>query len=271
MLEGAGGIRFALPAWPHRSAQPQPSAGFVERSDGKGGRVSLGWDVDARTGKPAFALAREASGVATGEIAPATVAGHEAWRLADRALVWRCDKTGRLFRLVTEGEHAPSVDELARHVDCHSGGFSGNGDVPSASTAALGPAWRFAHRGRGTLSWLRDDAVLTLFAGQSLPLPASAEAAREAAPAWAAAAGLTEVASQLSQPAPGPQGHPALRTSGTARLDGASVRWTLLTWRCIQRQRSFAALVFARATQGDAPGDFTGHDGALLAARCHGG
>ena len=227
VLESAGGVRFALPAWPHRGAQPAPSAGFVERADGKGDRVFLGWDVDARTGKPTFALAREASGVLKGEVLPATVAGHEAWRLSDRALVWRCDKTGRLLRLVIEGE-APPLDELASHVDCHAGGTTANGDVPSASTAALGPAWRFGHRG-------------------------------------------AEATPQGARTSDGPLGHPALRVSGTARLDGAPVRWTLMTWRCIQRQRSFAALVFARAPSGDAPGDFTGHDGALLAARCHGG
>lgn len=268
--ESAGGVRFALPAWPHRNAQAAAAAGFVERADGKGDRVILSWDVDARIGKPGFALARDASGVARGEILPATVAGHEAWLLSDKALVWRCDKTGRLLRLVADGEHAPAVAALAPQVDCHGAAGLTNGDVPSASIAALGPAWRFAHRGPASLSWLRDDAVLTLFAGQSLPVPASTEAAREAASAWTAAAGLTGSVPQSAQSGEGPQGHPALRVTGTAKLDGAPVRWTLLSWRCIQRQRSFAALVFARAGQADAPGDHTGHDAALLSARCHG-
>ncbi len=223
VLESAGGVRFALPAWPHRSAQPSPSAGFVERADGKGDRVWLGWDVDARTGKPDFALAREARGVSRGDITAATVAGHEAWRLSERALVWRCDKTGRLLRLVVEGGHAPSLGDLARQVDCHPGGGSSpggstaNGDVPSASIAALGPAWRFAHRGRGSSSWLRDDAVLTLFAGQSRPLSTGAEAA----PAWAAAAGLTDVTPQRRRP---PRGHRVILRCAAPASPGSMAR-----------------------------------------------
>jgi hypothetical protein len=127
----------------------------------------------------------------------------------------------------------------------------------------LGAPFRFASRGRGSISWMNEDAVMTLFAGQSLPAPRDADAARKAAPEWVAAAGLSDVRAEEAGPAQGPQGHPAVAVRGVASLDGQAVRWTLLFWRCLQRQKTFAAVIFARAA--------TSPDAApLLAARCHG-
>src|SRR5205085_12500042 len=95
------------------------------------------------------------------------------------------------------------------------------------------------------------------------PVPGDAEAARKAAPAWVAAAGLAEPVAAVAESAAGPKGHPALRVKGSARLDGRPVRWTLFFWRCLQRQRSFAAVVFTQESAHES-------DAALLSARCHG-
>ena len=276
--ESAGGVRFALPVWRERGRQVSPSAGFVERAE-KDSRVLLSWDVDARTQVPDAALASAATGVvlandgtgAAGEVTSAQVtraqvAGHDAIQLGDRALVWRCDKTQRLLRLVREGPGAPPLAELARQLDCHPGPAP-RGEVPNVSIAALSAQWRLAHRGNAAAAYLRDDAVLTLFAGQQLPVPHDAHGAE----AWAQAAGLSSAVAGSARASEGPQGHNALRVQGTGKLGGAQVRWTLFVWRCIQRQRTFAALVFAHPPDAPPPGDFTGHDTALFAARCHGG
>ncbi len=133
--------------------------------------------------------------------------------------------------------------------------------MPAAAGTVLGAGWRFGNRAKGSVSWLRDDAVLTFFAGQRLAGPGDAEAARKAAPAWAAAAGLQGAASTDALAAAGPQGHPAILVHGTAALDGRPVRWSLLFWKCLQRQKSFAAIVFSQTAADDA---------ALLSPRCHG-
>src|SRR5207253_8200481 len=152
-------------------------------------------------------------------------------------LVWRCDKTMRLFRLFAEGPRSPDVAELAAHAHCHAERMLTNGDVPAVASSGLGPDWRFASRGRGSISWIRDDAVMTLLAGQATPAPRDVDAARKAAPAWVAAAGLTDAEADSAELSPGPQGHPGAEVHGTAHLDGRSVRWTLLFWRCLQRQK----------------------------------
>ena len=184
------------------------------------------------------------------------VDGHAAVLVDGKTLEWRCDKSARLFRL-----QGPDLDRLAAEVRCHAIGAIGNGEVPTASSSVLGAGWRFGNRGRGSISWLRDDEVLTYFAGQQLPPPRDAEAARNAAPEWAEAAGLEKPSADDAAPAQGPQGHPALIVHGKATLDGRPVRWSLLTWRCLQRQRTFTAIVFAEKAPDDA---------ALLSARCHG-
>jgi hypothetical protein len=272
--ELAGGVRFALPRWPEKGRQVTPGAAVIERADGRGNRAQLSWDVDARTGPPELEVARAAAGLEGAQRGRTLRAGgHEALELvapSGSAIIWRCDKTARLLRLVVEGSAAPSLEKLAEEIHCHAGA-AGNGEVPTAASAALGAGWRFAHRGRGSAAYLHEGAVLTFFAGQLLPMPRDAEAARRAAPAWAQAAGLAGAVAANTQPSEGPQGHPALRVQGIAKLDGAPMRWTLLVWRCIQRQRTFAALVFARAPEAASSADFTGHDGALISARCHGG
>jgi hypothetical protein len=146
-------------------------------------------------------------------------------------------------------------------MNCHPAGAATGGDVPPAAAAALGAEWRFAHRGKASASYTRDDAVLTLFAGQQLPPPRDPEAAQKAAPAWVAAAGLADAKAETAEIAQGPQGHKALKVKGTAKLDGRPVRWTMVFWRCIQRQRSFTAVFFSRI---DEPSE------ALLSPRCHG-
>ena len=171
------------------------------------------------------------------------------------------------MRILTE---STDPGPIAARTNCHPPGFANNGDVPVAGASSLGAEWRFAHRGRGSASYTRDDAVLTLFAGQQLPPPRDPEAARKAAPAWVAAAGLSDVTAAAAEIAQGPQGHRALKVKGIAKLDGRPVRWTLVFWRCFQRQRSFAAVVFARVPEDDRKEDFTGSDSALLSPRCHG-
>ena len=282
-LEHVGLVQFAVPAkWQERGKQADPSAGYVERVDGQGSRVLIGWDMDPRSVPLTLDDARLATGLDDAQQGAAQeVAGHTAVALqsgAARALVWRCEKTKRLLRLQTDGPHAPALERLVPHVSCHGASSATNGEVPTAASAALGAEWRFGHRGRGSVAWMRDDSVLTLFAGQLQPSPRTPEAARKVAAGWVQAAGLSAVQVQDAQLAQGPQGHPGVKLHGTAQLDGQPVRFTLLFWRCLQRQRSFAAVVFARERAPAAAGapaahdvkDFTGSDSALLAARCHG-
>ena len=269
--EIVGGVLFALPgAFREKSKVSAASAGLVERIDGAGSRVLLGWDVDARPGTPPLDEALRAAGlVGAHPEGRLRVAGHSAllFRSAQgAALVWRCEKTSRTLRLLVEGPHAPAVEELAAQVDCHVAQAKVNGEVATASSAVLGSAWHLAHRAPGSVTFLRDEAVLTLFAGQIAPPPPDAEAARRAAPSWALAAGLQDAVAGEAGLSAGPQGHPALRVSGTATLEGRPVRFVSLSWRCLQRQRSFVALVFARA--GEEPEG--GLDPPLLSARCHG-
>ena len=245
-------VQFALPPWPEKAQAGDAANGFVERRDGRGSRIRLSWDVDARP-----------TPVAEFDLPGATqtdVAGHGAL-LKSGVVTWRCEKSKRLFRLETSGPRAPEIANLAAHVHCHAEPMLTNGDVPAAATFVLGPEWRFGSRGRGSISWMRDDAVLTFFAGQQAASPRDAEAARRAAPGWIAAAGLTDAAVESSGAAAGPQSHPALEVRGSARLEGHPVQWAMLFWRCLQRQRSYAAIVFSQNRP----------DGmALLSARCHG-
>jgi hypothetical protein len=261
--EAVGGVQAALPDWPEERKQADPANGLLERFKGQS-RAGIAWDIDPRPAPVSEAEARAAAAL-PGDVVRTQVAGHAAILLRGSTLVWRCDSSHRLFRLWSQGPASPDVANLAAHVRCHSERMLTNGDVPAAAASVLGAEWRFASRGRGSISWMRDDAVLTYFAGQSVPGPRDPEAAREAAPAWVAAAGLSEPVASASELSPGPQGHPALKVKGVARLDGRPVRWTLLFWRCLQRQRSFAAVVFART-----PSDERKEDAALLSARCHG-
>ena len=138
-----GGVRAQLPEWAERKAEGGPGAGALQRSsrpssrsgqppEPGAGRVSLSWEADARTGLPAddeawltAALGPEATlleparqALGKGAAGP-EVQGHAAALIeagSARALVWRCDKTGRLLRLSREGTAPGSVspDELIR-------------------------------------------------------------------------------------------------------------------------------------------------------------
>lgn len=257
-------MQFALPDWTARSEEGDAAAGAVEERDGRGTSARISWDTDPRPGAVSADQARAASGLPSGEVVAAQADGHAAILVrgaSGAALVWRCAKSRRLFRLQVRGPRAPDAAALGARVRCHTEPVLTNGDVPAASAALLGSRWRYANRDRASISWVSDAGVLTFFAGQRLPAVPDAGQARRAAPAWVLAAGLSDVVAQDVQAAAGPQGHPGLRVSGSARLDGEPVLWTLLFWHCLQRQRSFAALTFGQRAP-DA--------GALLAARCHG-
>ncbi|MCA1826501.1 MAG: hypothetical protein ABR567_22745 [Myxococcales bacterium] len=252
VAEDESNVQLALPAWPEKGQTGDAAHGSIERRDGRGSRVRLAWDVDAR---PSPVTEDDLPGATQ-----TTVAGHTAL-LKNGLVTWRCEKSKRLFRLETTGPRAPEIANLAAHVRCHAEPMLTNGDVPAAATSVLGPQWRFGARGRGSISWTRDDAVLTFFAAQQAAGPRDPNAARKAAPAWIAAAGLTDPAVDGARETAGPQSHPALEVRGSARLEGQPVHWAMLFWRCLQRQRSYAAIVFSQ-TRPD--------ENALLSARCHG-
>ncbi len=257
------GVEAALPAWPEEVRHEDAGSGSVMVGDGHGSSVALAWDVDPRTAPLTADVARRIAGLAGGDAAPMRVAGHDAILVrgaGGSAVVWRCDATRRLFHLVTSGPRSPEIANLAAHTLCHAERIVANGDMPAPSVSALGAGWQFASRARGSISWTRGDEVLTFFAGQTTPAPPDSRDAQAEAPAWVAAAGLSDAQPQQAEPARGPEDHPALRVRGTARLDGQPVRWTLLFWRCVPRQRSYAAVVFSAASPDES---------ALLAARCH--
>jgi hypothetical protein len=305
-----GGLRADLPDWADRKAEGTPGTGSITRSKRGAGRVQLSWESDPRTGLPgdeevmlAAALgkgsqittsARRPAGEAGRGFVrgPVEVQGHPAALLdADggHALVWRCDKTGRLLRLVSEGEGAPWLEAMAPSIKCHQfKDHPADGDVPAASASLLGPAWRLAKRNPASAVWLMDEAVLTLFAAQQAPPPVDLVEAAHLVPVWAVAAGLRAPEVRQGVRATGPQGHPALRFEGEATLDGRAVRFSFLWWRCQARSRTYGALVVTEAkaaaaaasaakappaTAAPAPpaqAGWTGHDGVLLAGRCHG-
>lgn len=306
-----GNVRADLPDWADRKAEGTPGAGSLAHAKKGAGRVVLSWEADPRQGLPgdeevmlAAALGRGArvstsarrsadpagAGFLRG---PVEVQGHPA-ALVDadggQALVWRCDKTGRLLRLLREGDGTPWMEAMAPSVKCHQfKDHAADGDVPAASASLLGAAWRLARRNPASAVWLEDEAVLTLFAGQLAPLPTDLVEAAHLVPGWAAAAGLKAAEVRTGVRAVGPQGHPALRFEGEATLDGHSVRFSFLWWRCQARARTYGSLVVAEAkaaspaggplaTPAPAPSGpqppsltgWTGHDGVLLAGRCHG-
>jgi hypothetical protein len=306
-----GNVRADLPDWPDRKAEGTPGAGSLTHSKKGAGRVVLSWEADSRLGLPgdeevmlAAALGkgahvstsakRSAGAVGAGFVrGPVEVQGHPA-ALVDadggQALVWRCDKTGRLLRLLREGDGTPWMEAMAPSVKCHQfKDHAADGDVPAASASLLGAAWRLAKRNPASAVWLKDEAVLTLFAAQIAPLPVDLVEAAHLVPAWAVAAGLKAPEVRTGVRAVGPQGHPALRFEGDATLDGHAVRFSFLWWRCQARARTYGALVVTEekaakaaggplappapataAPQPPAQSGWTGHDGVLLAGRCHG-
>ena len=277
-----GQIRSALPAFRDRVSTGGPASGTLERKDGKGAIVSLSWDPDERAGAPSETEALVVAGFTPGAAAAGNgepIATHAVVEItgpdAARTLVWRCEKSRRLLRLMMNEPAAAKADlrSVATGIACHAiGDKPVNGEVPVADSALLEPAWHFERRQPASASWLRDDAVMTLFAGQRAPGVRDLETAAKLAPAWIAAAGLSAPKLQAPTWTPGPARHQAIRMAGTALLDKRQVRFTLLLWRCIARGKSHAAIVFSQARPGATPTDvnWTGHDGALLATRCHG-
>lgn len=295
VVESVGKVRGAFPDWPERHVEDDPAAGFVERVHPGGasvGRVQLSWEADPRTGIPRDELLLRLSGLGASArvITPATaridghlarglfeLSGHSASLVGTeepagpQALVWRCDKTQRLVRLLRQGTAAPSIEELAREAHCH--GLRDrpvNGDVPRAAVGVLGPDWSLARRNPASAGWLQKDAVFTLFAGQLTLPPEDLVEAAHLAPGWMQAAGLSEVDPKLGDRVVGPQAHPCVRLKGEASLDTQPVRWTFVQWRCLVRLRTYGAVIVAHAGWAPADADWTGRDGALLAARCHG-
>ncbi|MBS2024984.1 MAG: hypothetical protein JST92_21505 [Deltaproteobacteria bacterium] len=297
----AGGMRLGLPDWKVRSGEDELAAGFVERVHERGaewGRVGLAWEVDPRVGVPKDELLLRFAALGAGahvmvpwsprvdgHLARGTteIHGHGASLVgvddvapeAIRALVWRCDKTGRLVRLYRAGRFAPTLEDLAADMHCH--GLRDrpvNGEVPNAAVTAMGEGWYLAKRNPASASYLKSDAVFTVFAGQmTLPPDDLVEAAHLAA-GWCQAEGLTDGETRSGERAAGPQSHPALRLRGTAKLDGKDVRWTSLQWRCVVKKRTFLGIVFAQppavAKDREDQADWTSRDAVLLAARCHG-
>ena len=261
----AGNVEVLLPAFAARTQRDDAASGFIERAEGES-RAAISWDVDPRPGPVTEAAARAATGQQTTEALHTQVAGHAAILLRSpkgATLVWRCDKSSRLFRLVSEGPRAPEVALLGKRAHCHAEKSFSNGDVPALAVGSIGAPLQFANRGRGSISYMNDDEVVTFFAGQAVPPPRDAEAARKAAPEWIAAAGLADAHAESAELSQGPQGHPAVAVHGAARLDGRDVRWTMLFWRCLQRQKTFAAVIFSQGTH-------TPETAPLYAARCHG-
>ena len=257
----AGGVEGALPDWNGASEKDDPAGGLVQRDDGRGSRAGIQWDIDPR---PAAVSEEQARAAAHAKAANEQHLPIQAWFNND--IVGNSHGGDGIvdsatIRIYAEGPRSPEVAAIAAHVRCHADRMLANGDVPAVASSGLGPEWRFASRGRGSISWSREDEVLTLFAGQSTPGPQNPGAARQAAPGWVAAAGLTDAHADAAEIAAGPQSHPGVEVHGEARLEGRPVRWTMLFWRCLQRQKSFAAVVFSERAPGDS---------ALLAARCHG-
>lgn len=291
VADGAFGVRGLLPQWRERHLEGDEATGVLERVHPKGvqaGRVQLAWEVDARAGLLLAEAAAAFSSLGDGaRIAQAArleeggrvprgaldAGGHSATLVeagTAQALVWRCPISGRSVRLVRDGL-APPLEQLLPGLRCHKvGDRAVNGEVPTAAATLLGPGWRLARRNPAAAHWLQDEALLTLFAGQLTPPPKDLVEAGRLAPGWAEAAGLKGAQVLTGTRAPGPQGHPAVRLQGAATLDGRELRWALLQWRCVVRKRTFGALVAARPLAAAASEEWTGHDGALLAARCHG-
>src|SRR5262249_42182792 len=63
----AGFVEVLLPAFAARSERDDPAGGFIERADGRGSRVAVSWDIDARPGPVSEPAARAASGLASAE------------------------------------------------------------------------------------------------------------------------------------------------------------------------------------------------------------
>ena len=154
-------------------------------------------------------------------------------------------------------------------------------DPPRAQTwSQLGGGWALGEaHSLGSAIYLRGDALLEVFAGRKTEPTDDLVLAAHLAPAWLengrSAPRPTSRAGEHTQRSAGHiLGRRKLR--GEAVLDGRAIRWSYLEWRCLQRARTYGALVVSEAlaeakNAAAAPtGGWTGHDAALLAVHCHG-
>ena len=297
LLERAGGVVAAMPEGRSRIVSVETTDGVLEHEEPGKWRTRLVWEPDPRQGPPSDEEALQAAALEHGELvrgaralreltqAPGesgegagvrAVDGHPAALVhsasAD-ALVWRCEKSGRMFVLLREGDPGFTLDELAAQVRCHDLRTKpANAQVPAASLVALGEGWTLSRRTPASAVYLRGDALLELFAGRKTEPTDDLVLAAHLAPAWIEAAGLSEPHVETGERTNGPEGHPAIALRGEARLDGRPVRFSYLEWRCLQRARTYGALVVSEPPAADAgaANGWTGHDDALLAVRCHG-
>lgn len=311
VTERGGGVQVGMPASHGRMVSREPADGIIEHAEGKKSwRTKLSWDPDPRFGPVTDEEALQAAGLEHSSLVKSTrsfrtltrksensdsneekpsdlltVDGHPAALVhasgAD-ALVWRCDRSGRIFVYLREGDPKFSLDELAKAVRCHDlRSKPENAQVPGVNLITLGEGWGLSKRTASSTVYLRADVLLELFAGQKIQPTDDLIVAAHLAPAWVEAGGLRGVKVVTGEHVNGPQGHPAVSLRGEATLDGRAVRWSLLEWRCLERARTYGALVVSQEVSKDtnadagtpqapASGGWTGHDNALLAVRCHG-
>jgi len=332
VAERGGNVALVMPLGRSRSAAGDSLDGFIEQVTPDRWRARISWDPDPRTGPPSDEEALEEAGLAGGAIvrgarplrdltAPHGLAaqgdraaqqestradddaqqtwavdGHPAALVrgpSGEALVWRCEKSGRIFRLLREGrieDTLPLAQQVAS-VRCHDARTKpSNAQVPGVNLVALGDGWSLGKRTPASAVYLRQDALEVIFAGRKAEPSDDLVVAAHLAPAWIEAAGLREPHVETGERANGPQGHPAIALRGEATLDGRPVRWSLLEWRCLQHARTYTALVVSEApperanspapsaaapdagspAPAAAPRSWTGYDAALLAIRCHG-
>jgi hypothetical protein len=307
VTERGGGVQVGMPAAHGRMVSLEPADGIIEHAEAKKRwRTKLSWDPDPRSGAVSDEEALQAAGLEHASLVKSArsfraltkksdnpesneeqssdliaVDGHPAAMIhapGGDALVWRCERSGRIFVYLREGDPKFSLDELAKAVRCHElRSKPENAQVPGVNLIALGEGWGLSKRTASSTVYLRGDALLELFAGQKIEPSDDLIVAAHLAPAWVEAGGLRGVKVVSGEHVNGPQGHPAVSLRGEATLDGRAVRWSFLEWRCLERARTYGALVVSEQTQSDAAkagarasGGFTGHDQALLAVRCHG-
>ncbi len=291
-IERRGEVQAGMPAGSLRSSSGELTDGEIEHQQQGKWATRIAWEPDPRAGPPTDEEALLAAGLPHGKLlrsaraevragdprtqGPLVVDGHPAALIHGDdvdVIVWRCDKSGRLFTYRSEGEPGFPLEALLDSITCHQPRMKlANAQVPAANAMALGDGWSLSKRTHAGAIYLRGDAMLELFAGRRTGPTDDLVLAAHLAPAWIEAAGLTEVHVETGERANGPSGHPAVALRGEAKLDGRPVRWEYLEWRCIERARTYGAVVVSQAPNAIAPpqAGWTGHDAALLAVRCHG-
>src|SRR5260221_5322591 len=107
VLQTVGGVEMALPAWKEHGKSVETDDGYVDKQDARGNRAAVFWDMDPRPGPISADEARIALGAPDAEqIGAQQVAGHAARlfrTMKGTAAVWRCDRTARALRVVSQG------------------------------------------------------------------------------------------------------------------------------------------------------------------------